>query len=310
MKWKRIENAFLLTNGSSCLSSLTRPYAGFLLSALLPRFGGVLCFPGLVREASIRVNKSLIKKIQEHAGAEYPRECCGVVIREGGKRVYVPCRNLAGSPEDQFVLDSQDYCAAEDRGEVLAIVHSHPNALGAPSMADQVSCELHQLPWFILGWPSGDLVTLKPGGYKAPLIGRTFHHGILDCYALVRDWYEREWHITLPNFSRHDGWWNDGEDLYRRHYQEAGFYPVSDMRKGDLLVMQIAARGGAIPGVPNHAGIYLGDGLLASVPALPAAVGTFLHHRYGKLSSRDVYGGMWAERTVLILRHREAPEGM
>ena len=63
-----------------------------------------------------------------------------------------------------------------------------------------------------------------------------------------------------------------------------------------------------MPAAPNHAGVYLGDGLLSSVPGLHAAPGTFLHHRYGKKSSRDVYGGMWAERTVMILRHQRAPE--
>ena len=56
------------------------------------------------------------------------------------------------------------------------------------------------------------------------------------------------------------------------------------------------------------AGIYLGDGLLTSVPDLHAAPRTFLHHRYNKKSSRDVYGGMWADYTVLILRHQKINE--
>lgn len=254
------------------------------------------------------MNKTILKQVQAHAAAELPREACGVVIREGGRRVYVPCRNDAQTPSEHFIINPQDLCAAEDRGEVVEIVHSHPNALATPSMADRVSCELHGLPWFILGWPGGDTATLKPEGYQAPLLDREFHHGILDCYALVRDWYCREWAIELPNFPRRDGWWNEGESLYERYCEEAGFYRVTDLRKGDLVVMQIAAAGGSMPAAPNHAGVYLGDGLLASVPELHAAPGTFLHHRYGKRSSRDVYGGMWAERTVMILRHQKAPE--
>lgn len=42
-------------------------------------------------------------------------------------------------------------------------------------------------------------------------------------------------------------------------------------------------------GVPNHAAVYLGDGLM-------------LHHMYGRLSSRDVYGGYWREVTRLVVR--------
>ncbi|UVL59821.1 C40 family peptidase [Pseudomonas sp. B21-032] len=254
------------------------------------------------------MNKTLLKQVQAHAQAELPRECCGVVIRENGRRVYVPCRNDAQTPSEHFIINPEDQCAAEDRGEIVEIVHSHPNALAAPSMADRVSCELHGVPWFILGWPGGDTATIKPEGYQAPLLDREFHHGILDCYALVRDWYAREWSIDLPNFPRRDGWWNEGESLYTRHYEDAGFYRAADLRKGDLIVMQIAAHGGAMPAAPNHAGVYLGDGLLSSAPDLHAAPGTFLHHRYGKRSTRDVYGGMWAERTVMILRHQRAPE--
>lgn len=69
-----------------------------------------------------------------------------------------------------------------------------------------------------------------------------------------------------------------------------------------MIVMQINAD------APNHAGIYLDDGLLASEPDVHPAPGTFLHHRYNKKSTRDVYGSMWADYTVLILRHQRMPE--
>ena len=53
-----------------------------------------------------------------------------------------------------------------------------------------------------------------------------------------------------------------------------------------MIVMQINAN------VPNHAGVYLGDGLLG-------------HHLYGRLSSKDVYGQFYRERTTHIMRHKE-----
>ena len=71
------------------------------------------------------------------------------------------------------------------------------------------------------------------------------------------------------------------------HYAEAGFYPVhGELEEGDVIIMQVRAY------EPNHAAIYLGEGLM-------------LHHLYGRLSSRDVYGGYWKDVTRIILRYGE-----
>ncbi|MFJ3259646.1 C40 family peptidase [Pseudomonas sp. NPDC086581] len=251
------------------------------------------------------MNKTLLRAISAHAAQEYPRECCGLIVKQlRGHRKYVPCRNIARTPSEHFVLDPQDYAAAEDAGTVEAVVHSHPDTPARPSMADRVSCELNGLPWYVISWPEGDLAEIQPEGYSAPLVGREFAHGVLDCWSLCRDWYAREWGLELPNYPRRDLWWEEGESLYEQHYQAAGFYPVevADIRRGDMIVMQIRAP------QPNHAGIYLGDGTLASEPTLHAAPGTMLHHLYGRRSARDVFGGYWLESTRLVLRHKQAPE--
>jgi len=228
---------------------------------------------------------STVEAIRAHAASDYPREACGLIVVARGRERYVPCRNAAAGSE-HFVLPAEDYAAAEDRGEVVAVVHSHPDVPATPSEADRVSCEASGLPWHILSWPADDLRTIEPSGYLAPLVGRTFAHGVLDCYTLIRDWYQRERGVTLPDFPRRDDWWLAGEDLYMRHYAEAGFSAVSQDtpdRVGDVILMQLRAP------VPNHAAIYLGNGLM-------------LHHLHGRLSSRDVYGGYWQEITRCVLR--------
>lgn len=233
------------------------------------------------------MRKKTLEAIQRHAAADYPREACGLVVVVKGRERYVPCRNAAAGTE-HFILPAEDYAAAEDLGEVVAVVHSHPDAPAAPSQADLVSCEASGLPWHILSWPAEDLRTIEPSGYRAPLVGRQFAHGVLDCYTLIRDWYQREPGITLPEFQRRDDWWKHGEDLYMQHYGEAGFVAVSQDQPGqvgDVILMQLRAP------VPNHAGVYLGDGLM-------------LHHLHGRLSSRDVFGGYWQEITRCILRYR------
>lgn len=242
------------------------------------------------------MKRQTLMAIQAHAVAEYPRECCGLIVVAGRKEVYRPCRNTASTPSEHFRLPSEDYAAAEDIGRIVALVHSHPSAPATPSDADRIMCEASGLTWHIVSvgqvvgeTPScGDMQTIQPCGFEAPLVGRAFAHGILDCYTLVRDFYRRELGIALSQYEREDGWWEKGQDLYSLERLRAeGFDLIEGApRRGDLVLMQIRSP------VPNHAGVYLGDGQM-------------LHHLADRLSETTPYGGMWAERTRYIVRHRE-----
>lgn len=229
---------------------------------------------------------------QRHARAEYPRESCGLVVIAAGRERYVPCRNVASTPSEHFVIAKEDAFAADELGEVVALVHSHPDMPARPSEADRVQCEASELRWVIISVMPGetgpvvsDTFEWEPNGYEAPLVGRSFSHGTLDCWSLCRDWYRLERGIELPDPPRADNWWDDGEsDLYSDVAMvAAGFTKLSgpeQMAAGDVILMQIRSRNL----VPNHAGIYLGDGHM-------------LHHLYGRLSSRDPFGGYWLHNT-------------
>jgi cell wall-associated NlpC family hydrolase len=241
----------------------------------------------------------LRQAILGHALAEAPRESCGLLLADpqDGAGYYLPARNLAGADagRDAFKLDPQAWLDAEEIGRVVAVVHSHPNASANPSMADRVMCERSGLPWLIVGTPSGVMVQLDPEGWSAPLEGRTFTHGVLDCYTLAQDWYRREWGLELPDFEREDGWWERGKglDLYRDGLIEAGFAVVNttEPQRGDGLLMRVVSH------VENHSAVYLGDGMM-------------LHHLYGQLSRRERWDWNWQRRTSCIVRHRsrlEAP---
>ncbi|MBM2769930.1 C40 family peptidase [Burkholderia anthina] len=245
------------------------------------------------------MDERIKQAIAQHAIAEYPRECCGLIVRGETADGYVPCQNVAKSPAEQFVLAPEDYAAAEDVGEIVAIVHSHPNATAQPSMGDLAMCEVAGIAsWVIvsLGVQADgtigvdDWCEFAPSGYVAPLYGREYVHGVLDCYALVRDWYLAERGTVLPDFERKDGWWDDGySNLYIAHYQDAGFLDVGRdavLEPGDVLLMQVRSKNG----VPNHSGVYLGDGM-------------FAHHMYGRLSCRAVWGSMWRDSCTTVLRY-------
>lgn len=230
---------------------------------------------------------SIVPAVLEHAAREQPAECCGVAIVRKGRLRYWPCRNRAILHE--FEIEPEDWAAAEDEGEIVAVCHSHVYVPPLPSPADRTMCERTGLPWLIVNWPTGAHQVVVPDGYRAPLVGRPFHHGVLDCYSLAQDYYRDALGIVLPDIPREYEWWLHGMDLYREHFEAAGFVQVGDgthrdIREHDGLLMQVASP------VPNHGAVMLADGLI-------------LQHCRDRLSSRDVYGGHWRTLTTHVLRH-------
>ncbi|MEB6589611.1 C40 family peptidase [Pseudomonas asiatica] len=250
------------------------------------------------------MRKHILAAVQAHAAAEYPRECCGLIIAVGRSQRYLPCDNTATDPAEEFRISPEQYAAAEDLGEVIGIVHSHPDATSRPSTRDLAMCEATGLPWHILSWPEGDLRSITPTGHT-PLLARPFVHGAWDCWQVCADWYKREWGLEFPTYARKEGWWEqaDGPSLYEQAYEAAGFYQVSQPQRGDMIVMAVGRTAH-----PNHAGIYLGaDVRLPEEQAQAFGPGPFmLHHLLGRPSEIIVFGGPWLERTRLVLRHRDA----
>ena len=232
----------------------------------------------------------------KHAREEFPQECCGLVLLQFGKLRYRPCRNLAADPEQMFVLDPDDWIAAEDTGaEVVCVIHSHPNSPAEPSQADRVACERWGLPWAIVNPQTGSWGECRPNGYRAPLLGREWVWGVTDCWALVRDWYREMLNIELRDWERPVSVHEFNLDpMFSRCFAETGFRELTadeQLATGDLIVMSIAAP------TLNHIGVYVGNQQI-------------LHHLGGRLSCRDIYGGWLLESTGMRLRYAPGDQGL
>jgi proteasome lid subunit RPN8/RPN11 len=225
----------------------------------------------------------------EAATNRNPKERCGVIVKDGDGERLIECTNVAANPHETFKISAEEWAYLNVDYEVVSLWHTHPNASAAPTSADLEMLEMTGIPWHIVSWPQGGHSYTEPTGYEAPYVGRTFVHGIHDCYALCRDWYKRELGIALPNPERDVEWWSKGQDIYREGFEKNGFVSIgTDVRKlkrGDGILMQIRS------GVPNHAAVYLGDGKI-------------LHHLHSRLSAIMPYGGQWLKSSTHFLRHQ------
>lgn len=227
--------------------------------------------------------QSLKEQILVYSKEQEPHECCGFVVFNGQETLFMPCENIAVDPENFFEISPEDFISAEQQGEMVAVVHSHPNGEPILSIADRQMQDLLQLDFWLVCHNQ-----LQKFPKIAPLLGREFEHGITDCYSLFKDFYYLAG-ADFPEFERKDEWWNNGGNLYLDNMNKYGFERLEQhqgLQVGDVILMQVGAD------VPNHAGIYLGDQMV-------------LHHSPKRLSKRDLYDGYWLKHTHSIWRFQQ-----
>lgn len=228
------------------------------------------------------------KQIEQHALSEFPKECCGVVLK-GNK--YQRLNNVHSDPENAAMLSDADTLMFLLSKKALAFVHSHTKGDAWPTAQDMHNQLVHGVPYGIVT-VHPDRKVEKPFwfGDTVPVqefIGREFKHGVADCYALFRDWYKKEFAIRLGMYPRDHLWWEHKQNLFSDFYRKEGFEDVSltDLQVGDGLLFAIGPHR-----VMNHIGIYVGNGLM-------------MHHLFNRLSRIDPVE-TWSKFLIKAIRHR------
>jgi proteasome lid subunit RPN8/RPN11 len=223
-----------------------------------------------------------------HAKAESPKEACGLLVIIKGRKRYWPCKNLS-TDLDNFILDPDDFCKAEDTGSVIAIIHSHPVTPPYPSSADRVACHQSGMPWHIVSPATETWFTCEPEEYEPELVGREWVWNVMDCWSCVRSWYKQHG-LQLDDYKRPTTPEEfESSPLFEKYWAEAGFYQIPEgeqVQEGDAILMAIGGSGNAL----NHVGVIQEDGRI-------------LHHLRGRLSSVDVYGSWLQKCSGRQLRH-------
>lgn len=228
-----------------------------------------------------------IERMVRIATQRAPHEACGIIATTGDVR---ELPNRAAEPHNGFRIDPSELPPSYS-----AIWHSHPDGSVEPSESDQYSCKACAVPFWIVS-PSGAWATLQPEECpQLALVGRTFLHGVVDCYTLVQDYFAHHHKQQMPNFYREDRWWEDpdAEPLYGEHnLNRAGFRRLvyrqdpSVIRPEDVLIMRIGKR----VKHDNHAAIYVGSNAI-------------LHHMPDHLSREQPLSQTWLRRVTCIARH-------
>lgn len=238
------------------------------------------------------VSETVYNNIKEHAIDCYPNECCGVILRGNEYKKLI---NIASNKTDSVLIHPEEWSSVIAKSEDdIIFIHSHPDWWPVPSAADMLQQESMGIPWGIIsvkkydeGYTASPVVLFGEHTLDQEIVGCGFIHGVNDCYELIRRWYWQEKKIKLQNFPRDWEWWNQDHDLYRKGFGAAGFRVINvtsgatSPMMGDVFLAQIRSP------VPNHGGIYVGNGL-------------GLHH----MSGRSAYQPETLSKHEPILRYQ------
>lgn len=109
------------------------------------------------------MNDLLKNEAIAHAKKESPNECCGLFLKTDNGLEYFRCKNVAYEFEmGSFIIDPFDFADGEDKGEILGVVHSHPQNVLEFSEEDVASCNAVQIPFYLVCPDLDKMIVIQP----------------------------------------------------------------------------------------------------------------------------------------------------
>lgn len=222
------------------------------------------------------------------------KEVCGYIL-SGEVRV---CENVSEVPSGAFEFSREDTLklsflvdANTSREKDVIVWHTHVNQNNFLSSQDVQTCRAWGIPFFMLNTTTGISDYYDPRK-QVDYVGREWSYSYRNCYDLMKDFYQREFSIELPEFylSHPTAWEDEGWNMYLDNLPRNGFIQqkLSDYIFGDVFLMKI---GRAFS--PNHIGI-----------ALEPEKNQFLHHLTDRVSEISTLNQPYRRRICSVWRHR------
>lgn len=231
------------------------------------------------------LTKSIQDFIESHA-SETMDEVCGLIIVKDGEYIPYRCKNVSSNPKEHFIVDPFDYLSITQKGEIVAVYHSHSQD-NFFSIFDIDQVKFNNLIYILYYIPKKTFNIIDPQNSYCKYLGRKFSIGFLDCFTLVKDFYSNEFQIQLNDYSRDKNWYTKNPKLIEDNFSKEGFVEVKDLKFGDIILFSPSVSSAA-----KHLGIYIGSNL-------------FLHQSDKDDSNISLYTSIYKHTTKYILRHRK-----
>lgn len=244
----------------------------------------------------MKLNKTQLNKFRNHVLKQYPNEACGILVDIDGKQKVINCENKHEEPENNFKIDGSFIADYIINNQLRAVLHSHiaksnhQGDIRTPSGNDIQGHIDTCVPWGIVatdGKTVSDLLWLDDEEIPQ-LEGRSFIHGIFDCWSIVRDYLRLHKGITLKNYPRDPSWWANGQSLCNMSaISDAGLVSINytELKEGDIVLMKVGSP------VPNHWAVVTGNNQI-------------LHQLPHRLSTTDSLS-KWRKYIVGCYRHKD-----